>query len=126
MAKASVSTYSKTHRLKGKVLNFILGSEDDDLRERAESARTGRAAKTMVKEGPLSITIVALKKGASLQSHQVAGPVSIQSLRGCLRLTTDSGDLDLPVGGLVVLDAGVAHAATAIDDCALLITLAIP
>ncbi len=126
MPEARVSTYSRTHRLKGRVLNFAVGSEDGELRQRAGSARMGRAAKTLVKEGALSITIVALKKGASLQSHQVAGPVTIQCLRGHLRLTTDSGDVDVPAGGLVALDAGVAHAATAIDDCGLLITLVVP
>lgn len=118
-------TYLRTHRLRGQVLQFILGAEDDELRERAQSSKVGRASKTLVKEGPLRVTLVALRQGAALQSHQVSGPVTIQSVRGCLSLTTDAGNIDVPVGGLVALDVGVAHTAMAPDDCAVLLTVAL-
>ena len=124
MAENRTSTYLRTHRLKASVLSFLLGTEADELRERASESKTGRAAKTLVKEGPLSVTIVALRSGCELQSHHVAGPVTVQSLRGCLRLTTDGGDVDVPDGALVALDAGVAHNAKAIDDCTILLTVA--
>jgi hypothetical protein len=68
----------------------MLEAEDDTLREFAEDSKTGRAAKTLVKEGrPLRITPVALKKGTVLLPHHVDGPISIQTIRGCLRLTTE-------------------------------------
>jgi hypothetical protein len=66
----------------------MLRAKDDTLREFAEDSKTGRAGKTLVKEGSLQITLVALKKGT------VLGPISIQTIRGCLRLTTDRGDMD--------------------------------
>lgn len=116
----------RTRRLAGKTLTFLLGAEDDTLREFAEAAPSGRAGKTLVKHGPLRITLVALKKGAALPAHQVAGPVSIHTIRGCLRLTTDNGDLDVPAGGLVALGPGVLHTARAHSDCAILITFAMP
>ena len=120
------SSVLRTRRLSAGMLTFILGAEDDTLREFAESSKIGRAGKTLVKQGPLRITLVALKKGTALPSHQVAGPVSIQTLRGCLRLTTDKGDVDIPAGGLVTLAAGIAHTAEAHDDCAILITVTMP
>jgi quercetin dioxygenase-like cupin family protein len=116
------SSVLRTRRLSGKVLTFLLGAEDDTLREFADDSKTGRAAKTLVKENSLRITLVALKKGTVLPSHQVAGPVSIQTLRGCLRLATDRGDMDLPAGTLIALESGVAHTAKAQTDCAILIT----
>lgn len=119
-------SYLRTHRLRGKVLTFLLGAEESELQERAASSKSGRAAKTLVKEGPIRITLVALTKGTALQSHEVAGPLSIQCLRGCLRVTTGEGDADVPPGGLVALESGLAHAATAADDCTLLITVAMP
>lgn len=61
---------------------------------------------------------MALKKGTVLSSRQVAVPVSIQTLRGCLRLTTDRGDMDLPARTLIALGPGVAHTAKAHTDCA--------
>ncbi len=120
------SSVLRTRRLSGKVLTFMLGAEDDTLREFAEDSKTGRAGKTLVKEGSLRITLVALKKGTALPSHQVAGPISIQTIRGCLRLTTDKGDVDVPAGALIVLGPGVAHTAKAHDDCSILITFAMP
>lgn len=116
----------RTRRLAGSALTFLLGAEDETLREFAAAAGSGRAGKTLVKQGPLRITLVALKKGATLPTHHVAGPVSIQTIRGCLRLTTESGDLDIPAGGLIALGPGVRHTARAHGDCAILITFAMP
>jgi quercetin dioxygenase-like cupin family protein len=118
------SSVLRTRRLSGKVLTFPLGAEDDTLREFADGSKTGRAGKTLVKEDSLRITLVALKKGTVLPSHQVAGPVSIQTIRGCLRLTTDMGDMDVLAGTLIALGPGVAHTAKAHTDCAILLTFA--
>jgi quercetin dioxygenase-like cupin family protein len=118
------SNVLRTRGLSGRILTFMLGAEDDTLREFAEDSKTGRAGKTLVKEGSLRITLVALKKGTVLPSHHVAGPVSIQTIRGCLRLTTDKGDVDIPAGSLITLGPGVSHTAKAYDDCAMLITFA--
>jgi quercetin dioxygenase-like cupin family protein len=126
MREKKKSSVLRTRRLSGKVLSFMLGAEDDTLREFAEESQTGRAGKTLLKEGPLRITLVALKKGTALPSHHVAGPVSIQTIRGCLRLTTEKGDVDLPAGTLISLGPGIAHAAKAQSDCAILITFAMP
>ena len=118
------SNVLRTRGLSGRILTFMLGAEDDTLREFAEDSKTGRDGKTLVKEGSLRITFVALKTGSALPSHQVAGPVSIQTIRGCLRLTTDTGDVDVSAGTLIALGPGVAHSAKAHGDCAILITFA--
>jgi quercetin dioxygenase-like cupin family protein len=126
MKEGRKSAVLRTRRLSGKALTFLLHAEDDTLREFAEFSRSGRASKTLVKQGPLRITLLALTKGTALKPHQVAGPISIQTIRGCLRLTTEEGDVDVPAGGLIALGPGVAHAARAHDDCAILITVAMP
>jgi quercetin dioxygenase-like cupin family protein len=125
-AEQKVSVYLRTHRLRGKVLRLLLGAEDDMLREQAASSTSGRAAKTLIKQGPFRVTLVAMRKGVALQEHQVAGPLSIQAIRGCVRVTTDQGDVDVPQGGLIGLESGVVHSARAADDCAILITLVMP
>lgn len=51
------SAVLRTRRLSGKVLTFMLSAEDDTLREFAEGSTTDRAGKTLVKEGPLRITL---------------------------------------------------------------------
>ncbi len=120
------SAVLRVRRLAGKRLTFILRAEDETLREFAQDSKTGRAAKTLVKEGPLRITLVALKKGTMLPSHHVEGPISIQTIRGRLILTTDRGDMDVPEGNLIALGPGVVHAAKAQEDCAILLTFAMP
>lgn len=120
------SAVRRVRRLAGQRLTFMLEAEDDTLRAFAEDSKTGRAAKTLVKEGPLRITLVALKKGTVLPPHHVDGPISIQTIRGCLRLTTERGDMDVSEGNLIALAPGVVHAAKAHEDCAILLTFAVP
>ena len=118
--------YLRTHQLRGRLLRFGLADEGAELSRKAAAAAAGRAAKTLVKEGALRITQVALRKGTALPSHQVDGPASVQVLRGKLRVTTASGDLDLAPGALIAINAGIAHSAMALSDCVILITIAMP
>ena len=126
VSKDKKSAVLRVRRLAGKRLTFVLEAEDETLREFAEESSTGRAAKTLVKQGPLRITLVALKKGSVLPPHHVEGPISIQTLRVCLRLTTERGDMDIPEGNLIALGPGVVHSADAREDCAILLTFAMP
>jgi hypothetical protein len=64
-------------QLAGSVLTFSLGIEDDALRERAATASDGRAAKTLVEQGPLRITLVALTSGTVLQPHEIPHRIAI-------------------------------------------------
>ncbi len=121
---SSKHAYLKTHKISGRLLRFRLSDEGDALREQAMSSKVGRAGKTLVKDGPLRITQVALRRGVPLQSHHVDGAVSVHVLRGRLRLTTAVREVDLGPGELVALDAGVVHAASALSDCVILIAMA--
>jgi quercetin dioxygenase-like cupin family protein len=117
--------YLRTHQINGPLLRFRLAGQEAAMREQAAVlSATGRVGKTLVKQGRLRITQVMLRKGSPLGSLRIAGQMSMQVLHGRLRLTTRSGELQLEPGDLVALDAGVAHAAEAISDCALLITMA--
>jgi len=59
-----------------------------------------------------------------MEEHHVAGPVTIHVLHGTFRLSTDQGDTDVCDGELAVLDAWIPHAAHALEDCVLLLTVA--
>ena len=118
-------TYARSHRLSGTKLEFLLNAEDDALRERAATASSGRAAKTLAKEGRLRTTLVALRQGAAQKQHHVDGPVSIQCLRGNIAITAGDHTSELTSGGLMVLDAKVAHSAKALRDSSMLITMSL-
>ena len=117
------SAYARTHELQGDVLPYVLSVEIEAIQEHARAAKDGRAGKTLVKEGPLTVTLVALQMGVQLEEHQVSGPALIQGLHGVARITTASGEVEVGPGTLVALDQGVAHAVQAVQDCTLLITL---
>jgi len=121
---ATKHTYLKTHTLSGAALSFSLSAEDAKLGERASTVRSGRVAKTLVKEGQLRVTLIVLRRGAALGAHQVDGVVSIQVLRGRARVSAEGRTVDLPRGALLVLDQEVTHTAEALADCALLVTVA--
>jgi quercetin dioxygenase-like cupin family protein len=117
-------TYLITHTLSGAVLSFELSAEDAALRERATTAKSGRTAKTLIKEGRLRVTIIVMRKGAVLGAHQVEGAVNIHILRGRARVSAAGASTDLASGGLLVLQEEVPHTAEALSDCALLVTVA--
>jgi quercetin dioxygenase-like cupin family protein len=123
MPEPKTSTYSKTHELSANLLSFGLDGEAEELHKSASSTKTGRTAKTLIKEGPLNVTLVALQAGAALESHEVDGPITIQCLQGRLKLMTHAGAMELPEGGLVALAANVRHSAEAIGNCTLLLTI---
>jgi len=120
------STYARGHRLSGKKLEFLLKAEDETLRERAASSASGRAAKTLAKEGRLRVMTIALNRSTVLKQHHTDGPVSIQCLRGNVAITIDDASTELTSGGLLILDAKVQHEVKAIRDSSLLITMSFP
>lgn len=124
-AVSAKSTYARSHKLSGMRLEFLLKMEDEALRERAATASSGRAAKTLAKEGRLRVTLIALKQGAALKKHHVDGPVSIQCLRGNVAITVGDHTSELTSGGLMVLDAKVAHGGKALRDSSILITMSV-
>jgi quercetin dioxygenase-like cupin family protein len=123
VAIAQTSAFEHTRRLRGDALAFVLPRESEMLATRAQASSSGRAAKTLVKEGQLRVTLVALKAGTSLQQHKTAGPSTIQALGGMSRVETEAGTTVLTTGGLMVLDAGVAHGVTALEHSIILVSL---
>jgi quercetin dioxygenase-like cupin family protein len=115
-------TYLRTHRLAGRVIVFDTATEEAKIRQQAAASKTGRAAKTLVKEGQLRVTLIGLRKGSALGAHQVEGELSIHVLRGALGIRGGGSDLRVPKGGIAVMHAGVRHDARALRDTVILLT----
>lgn len=126
MSEKQIPAVLQRRQLAANVLTFTLETEDSALQERAAAASEGRAAKTLVEQGALRITLIAMTQDTILQSHKAAGPISIQTLRGTLRVTTDDGDIELAAGDLATLGPGIPHTAQALEDCAFLLTICMP
>ena len=87
-------------------------------------ARHGRTARTLVKEGPLRVTVIALAAGGTLSPHQADGPVSIHLLEGDAIFDVEEREYALAPGDVLVLQSGVRHGARSSAGCVLLLTLA--
>lgn len=118
-------TYLKTHRVSAPVLRFALRKEAAALEETAAYRRSGRTATTLVKEGGLSVEVVALRNGTSMARHRAKAHVTIHVLRGALRITTAEGPTDVGPGDLLVLAANMPHTVIARRDAGFLLTLAL-
>jgi len=120
---AQKHTYLLEHQISGTGITANLLTEGSTLLERASSAASGRAAKTLVKNGPLRVTLVALRKGATVRRHHVHGPSTLQVVRGRTRVTIPRGPIVIGAGDTVALGAAVEHTHVALSDSILLLTL---
>lgn len=90
-------------------LHFRLRGERAEYIDDALLARAGRSARTLVKNGPLRVTLVALAEGGSLASHRAEGPITVQVLSGGVRFRVGEKEWELREGDLLSLDGGVEH-----------------
>ncbi|MFA5608139.1 MAG: hypothetical protein WDA07_13300 [Leucobacter sp.] len=120
------STYQRTRRLAAPVLAFSLDRDAEDLARKAGMASAGRAAQTLMKDGPVRLTLVGLKDGTSIHAHTAPGPITIQTLRGTLRIKAGDDVSTVPVGSLIAIEAELQHDVSATGDSAFLLTLFLP
>ena len=90
-------------------LRFRLQEEQGRLNDTALLERSGRNARTLVKQGPLWVTLVRVGAGGRITPHRAAGPITVQVLDGDIRFHAAGRDHRLSAGDLLVLDAGVEH-----------------
>lgn len=101
---------------------FQLRAEIDRLKGEAAWSSGTRNAITLAK-GPLSIVLVVLKPGATLEEHRARGPMTLQVLSGSLRFRSAGMVREVEAGQLVVLESVLVHEVQALTESALLLTL---
>jgi quercetin dioxygenase-like cupin family protein len=121
------ATYRRPHTsaLASRFLEFDLIAEV----ERLHAERTwnrGQNAKTLVKYDDLRVVLMALKAGARIPEHKANGRISVQVLSGHVRLNAAGRTFDLRPGSLLALDERTPHDVEALDESAVLLTIAWP
>jgi quercetin dioxygenase-like cupin family protein len=96
---------------------------DEQTIDQSIVTRHGRSARTLVKEGLLRLTIMALAPDGDLPAHKTDGPVSIHVLEGEVVFEALGQKYPLSVGDLLVLAAGVEHSASSVPGCVFLLTV---
>jgi quercetin dioxygenase-like cupin family protein len=113
---------SLERKLDGDVLVHHLKYDERTI-DAALLARSGRSARTLVKEGPLRLTLMALAPGGDLPGHHADGPVTIHVLEGAVRFRALGDEHALYPGDVLVFAAGVEHAAHSEAGCVFLLTV---
>jgi quercetin dioxygenase-like cupin family protein len=105
------------------VLSFDLAQEIDSLQQEESWRQGDRNARTLVEEPGLRIVLTVLKAGARIREHRTDRAVSIQTLRGYVRVESPDETIDLVAGRLMTLEAGVPHDVDGIERSAFLLTI---
>lgn len=95
--------------LSGPVLRFRLSEEREHTDDAVLLARHGRNARTLVKAGPLRVTLVVVAAGGKIAAHGSDGPISVHVLEGDIRFRAAGTEHALAPGDLLVVDGGVEH-----------------
>jgi len=114
-----------TSSMSSPFLEFDLTSEVDRLH--GESTwNTGQNARTLIKYDDLRVVLIALKAGARIPEHKANGRISVQLLSGHVRLNASGRAFNLLPGSLLALDERAPHDLEALEESALLLTIAWP
>lgn len=113
---------SLDHTITGNALAISL--EDEIRLVRADlAAATERIGRTVLKNGPLRVTLVALKPGGALPSHRSEGPITVQVLEGTMEVRAGEANHRLPPGAIFALAGGIQHSVLSEGGGIFLLTL---
>jgi quercetin dioxygenase-like cupin family protein len=91
----------------------------------AREASSGRSASTVYggHEHTLRQTLIALAAGRRLEEHENPGEATVQVLQGRVRLSSGDVAWEGSAGDLIIVP-DARHALEALEDCAVLLTVA--
>lgn len=115
---------SLNRSLTGPMLSFTLDEHLAELHSDEGYARSGRSGRTLAKHGPMRVTLVALRAGSDVGTHQAESPMTLQVLHGHIRFRAAGEEHELRQGQLLFFGPGDANDIRAVEDTALLLTLA--
>jgi quercetin dioxygenase-like cupin family protein len=111
------------HRtLSGEVLVHHL-TEDERTIDQTLLAQHGRSARTLVKQGPLRLTLIAIAPGGDMAAHSASGPVSMHIVEGEIAFSALGHEYVAKPGDILVMAPGVEHAVRSVTGGVFLLTV---
>jgi quercetin dioxygenase-like cupin family protein len=117
---------SMKRQLSGPLLFHDLDEEITQLKEDPEWHERHRNAVTLAKESHLSVVLVVLEKGATLQEHSAPGAFTVVVLNGAIRFGANNQTRTVKRNGMVSMEKGIPHDVQALEESALLLTISEP
>ena len=87
---------------------------------------SGQNARTLIKYDTLRVVLVALKAGKSLPEHRTEGRITVHVISGHVEVKAAGRTFNLRAGGLLALDRNLSHDVRALQESAVLLTIAWP
>lgn len=113
--------------LSGDTMVFDLAGETRTARSARAEGDARRTARTLLKEGPLRMTLIVLEPGAEMAEHAAPGPITVQPVEGTIRFRAgDDDEHVLGPGQVLSARAGVRHSVSSDDGAAFLLTVVVP
>jgi quercetin dioxygenase-like cupin family protein len=126
MSEAS-ENQTRSERPNSVTLNrYDLGGQFAKLRADAPIRTHGRDSFTLVRDPGMSVVLAVLNAGTHLSKHTAPGPISVLVLEGRIAFTAHGQRLELGPHCLVTLPTHVPHEVEALEESAILITIANP
>ncbi len=95
------------------------------LRHETTPSRSGHRQETLQHRGSARLILFVFDAGGHMARHSAPGQVTIQVLRGLVRVTTPSLTYDLEAQHLLTLDPGVVHDVIALAESEMLLGIAL-
>ena len=109
--------------LAGPMMTFDLKEQISSLRQDEAYRRSGRAGRTLAKNGRFRLVLSVMANGVHVGTHQAESPMTLQVIEGALRFSFNDGDHELRPGNVLFFGPGDAHDIRATEESALLITI---
>lgn len=109
--------------LAGPVLAFDLAEQIAALQAEEPYRRSGRAGRTLAKNGRFRLVLTAMDKGNEITTHQADSPMTLQVVQGSLHFRSVGQEYTLNAGQVLFFGPGEAHDIRATEASALLLTL---
>ncbi len=111
--------------LAGESLLFHLDDELSAADHPEILTRSGRTARTLIKDESLRVTLHLIAPGGSIAEHHADGPITVQVLRGAMDFRAGERDYPLRQGDLLALDTGTRHSIHSQEGVAFLLTVSL-
>lgn len=103
----------------------------DLLHEMSEAERkqpwpSGLFSKTLFKKHDFRVVLISMQNSAHMKEHHADGTISIQVLKGQIRVSVNGKPHTLGVGTLFTLGASIRHNVDALSDSSFLLTISWP